>query len=70
LELAEVDGLRAWRMTGCTLTWLYFEQSDHLNVIRFLGERQDILVLLGADHQPPLCLQSAASTEVPLHGQS
>jgi toxin ParE1/3/4 len=49
-QLAEVAGLRAWRVTGFPLVWLYFEQSDHVDVIRLLGERQDILALLGNEH--------------------
>jgi toxin ParE1/3/4 len=37
-------------VTGFPLVWLYFERDDHLDVIRLLGERQDILAILGADH--------------------
>lgn len=49
-QLAEVEGLRTWRVTGFPLVWLYFEQLDHLDVVRLLGERQDILTLLGNAH--------------------
>jgi toxin ParE1/3/4 len=49
-QLAEISGLRSWRVTGFPLVWLYFERDDHLDVIRLLGERQDILAILGADH--------------------
>lgn len=28
------------------MMWLYFEADDHLNVVRLLGERQDILAIL------------------------
>ena len=46
-QLSEVAGLRAWRVTGFPLVWLYFDRPDHLDVIRLLGERQDILSILG-----------------------
>lgn len=49
-QLAEVAGLRGWRVTGFPLVWLYIERADHVDVVRLLGERQDILTILGADH--------------------
>lgn len=49
-QLAEIDGLRAWRVTDFPLTWLYIERADHLDVIRLLGERQNILSILGTEH--------------------
>ena len=49
-HLAEIDGLRAWRVTDFPLTWLYIERADHLDVIRLLGERQDILSILDTEH--------------------
>lgn len=49
-QLCEVAGLRAWRVTGFPLLWLYFERPDHLDVIRLLGERQDIFSILGTEH--------------------
>jgi toxin ParE1/3/4 len=49
-QLAEIDGLRAWRISEFPLTWLYVERADHLDVIRLLGERQDILSILGTGH--------------------
>jgi len=45
--LAEIQGLRSWRVKGLPLVWLYLEREDHLDVIRLLGERQDILSILG-----------------------
>jgi len=45
--LAEIAGLRSWRVNGFALLWLYLERKDHLDVIRLLGERQDILSILG-----------------------
>ncbi|MBT2326998.1 type II toxin-antitoxin system RelE/ParE family toxin [Variovorax paradoxus] len=44
--LCEIPGLRAWRVKGFPLQWLYFEAEDHLDVIRLLGDRQDIAAIL------------------------
>ncbi|MCW2314172.1 type II toxin-antitoxin system RelE/ParE family toxin [Rhodoferax antarcticus] len=49
-QLADIDGLRAGRVTGFPLVWLYFERPDHLDVIRLVGERQDALSMLGTEH--------------------
>ena len=42
-----VPGLRAWRVAKFPLLWCYFERADHLDVVRLLGERQDIAAILG-----------------------
>ena len=31
---------------GSPLLWCYFERADHLDVVRLLGERQDIAAIL------------------------
>jgi toxin ParE1/3/4 len=41
-----VPELRSWRVTGFPLLWFYFERVDHLDVVRLLGERQDIAAVL------------------------
>ena len=41
-----IPGLRSWRVSGFPLTWFYFEREDCLDVVRLLGERQDILSIL------------------------
>ena len=56
-QLLDIPALRSWRISGFPLMWLYIEQSDHLDVVRLLGERQDLLAILGADkslsaHEP------------------
>jgi toxin ParE1/3/4 len=28
------------------MQWLYFEADDHLDVVRLLGDRQDIIAIL------------------------
>jgi toxin ParE1/3/4 len=48
-QLADVLGLRSWRVKGFPLVWLYFEREKYLDVVRLLGERQDILAILWAD---------------------
>lgn len=45
-QLCDIPGLRAWRVGGFPMQWLYFEASDHLDVVRLLGDRQDILAIL------------------------
>jgi toxin ParE1/3/4 len=45
-QLCEIEGLRSWRVTGFPMQWLYFEAIDHLDVIRLLGDRQDIIAIL------------------------
>ena len=43
--LCEIPGLRSWRVTGFPMQWLYFEAEDHLDVVRLLGDRQDIAAI-------------------------
>lgn len=45
--LLDISGLKSWRLTGFPLVWLYFERDDSLDVVRLLGERQNILFILG-----------------------
>ena len=42
-----IPGLRTWRVAKFPLLWCYFERADRLDVVRLLGERQDIAALLG-----------------------
>jgi toxin ParE1/3/4 len=46
-EFCEVPGLRSWGVTGIPLRWSYFERDDHLDIVRLLGEREDITAILG-----------------------
>lgn len=46
-NLLGIPGLRTWRVAKFPLLWCYFERKDHLDVVRLLGERQDIAELLG-----------------------
>ncbi|MBC5764221.1 type II toxin-antitoxin system RelE/ParE family toxin [Ramlibacter albus] len=42
----EIPGLRAWRVSGFPLQWFYFEAAESLDVVRLLGDRQDIIAIL------------------------
>lgn len=42
-----LPGLRTWRVAKFPLLWCYFERADHLDVVRLLGERQDLASILG-----------------------
>jgi toxin ParE1/3/4 len=44
-----IPGLRTWQVKKFPLLWFYFERDDHLDVVRLLGERQDIAAILGAE---------------------
>ena len=46
-----VEGLRAWHVKRFPMRWYYFERDNHLDVVRLLGDRQDIAAILSA---PPL----------------
>ena len=46
-QLCGIPGLRSWGVTGFPLRWFYIETPSYLDVIRLLGERQDIAALLG-----------------------
>jgi toxin ParE1/3/4 len=41
-----IAGLRTWRVTGFPLVYLYIEASDRIDIVRLLGERQDIAAAL------------------------
>ncbi len=44
--VCEIPGLRSWGVKGFPLYWFYFEAADHLDVVRFLGDRQNIAAIL------------------------
>ena len=47
-QLCEIPGLRSWPIDGFPMRWLYFEADDNLDMVRLLGERQDIAAILTA----------------------
>jgi len=44
-----IPGLRGWQVAKFPLLWFYFERGDHLDVVRLLGERQDVAAILGSE---------------------
>ena len=48
-RLLGVAGLRTWRVGKFPLLWFYFERADHLDVVRLLGERQNIAAIVVAE---------------------
>jgi len=48
-ESVGMPGLRHWGVDGFPVRWFYFEREDHLDVLRLLGERQDIAAILAAE---------------------
>jgi toxin ParE1/3/4 len=48
-KLLGVPELRTWRVAKFPLLWCYFERGGHLDVVRLLGERQDIIAILGGE---------------------
>jgi toxin ParE1/3/4 len=45
-RLCGIPHLRSWSVKGFPLRWFYFEASDSLDVVRLLGERQDVEAIL------------------------
>jgi toxin ParE1/3/4 len=48
-KILDIPELRTWRVTKFPLLWFYFERDDHLDVVRLLGERQDIAAILAKE---------------------
>ena len=47
-QICNIPGPPAWRVEGFPMQWLYFEAADLLDVVRLLGDRQDVVALLEA----------------------
>jgi toxin ParE1/3/4 len=47
-----IAALRTWRLAKFPLRWCEFGSTDHLDVVRLLGERQDIATILGDELAP------------------
>jgi toxin ParE1/3/4 len=41
-----IEGLRSWAVSGFALVLFYFERANHLDVVRMLGQREDIATIL------------------------
>lgn len=46
-KLLAIPGLGTWQVGKFPLLWCYIEHADHLDVVRLLGERQNIAAILG-----------------------
>jgi len=46
-KLLGIPRLRTWRVGQLPMLRCYFERTEHSDVARLLGERQDILAILG-----------------------
>lgn len=42
-----IPGLRTWRVAKFPLLWCYFKRGEDVDVVRLLGERQDLAAVLG-----------------------
>ena len=48
-KLLKIPSLRTWRVRKFSLLWFYFECAEHLDMVRLLGERQNIAAIRGAE---------------------
>lgn len=48
-RLCKIPDLRSWRVADFPMQRLNFEAEDRLDVVRLLGDRQDIVAILSAD---------------------
>lgn len=46
-QLAGLDGLRSWPVKDFPVRWFHFDRPDFVDMVRLLGERQDIAAILG-----------------------
>lgn len=46
--LCDLPGLRSWALEHFPARWFYFERDDHLEVVRLLGERENVAAILFA----------------------
>lgn len=44
-----IDSLRTWRLGRFPLFFIYFELADTIDVVRLLGERQDVASILAGE---------------------
>ena len=42
----EIEELRTWEVSGFPLLLIYIERLDHLDVVRVLGQRQNVAALI------------------------
>ena len=57
-ELCGMPGLPVRRVVGFPCGWFYLSAADHVDVIRLLGDAQDLPAILGEIGQDPPATQS------------
>ena len=48
-----IEGLRSWPLRRFPVRWFYIERADFIDVIRLLGERQDLEAILSGEPTDP-----------------
>jgi toxin ParE1/3/4 len=52
-HITGIEGLRSWPLRRFPVRWFYIERADFIDVIRLLGERQDLEALLSGEPAAP-----------------
>lgn len=52
-QITGMAGLRSWPLRRFPVRWFYIEQADFVDVIRLLGERQDLAAILSEESLDP-----------------
>jgi toxin ParE1/3/4 len=45
-QLIGLEGLRSWPLNGFPVRWFYLEQTNFVDLVRLLADRQDIAAIL------------------------
>lgn len=48
-QAIDLPTLRTWPVSDFPLLIAYFDQTDHIELVRVLGQRQDVASSLGSD---------------------
>jgi len=48
-QAIDLPTLRTWPVSGFPLLIAYFDQTDHIELVRILGQRHDVASILGSD---------------------
>ena len=52
-QITGIEGLRSWPLRRFPVRWFYIERADFIDVIRLLGERQDLEAILSGEPADP-----------------
>jgi toxin ParE1/3/4 len=53
-QITGIEGLRSWSLPRFPVRWFYIERDEYIDVVRLLGERQDLEAILGGEPAAPL----------------